>query len=160
MRKSSLLTLEQREQAVACFEQGFADRAVATKLRVPRDSVKLLYQRWRIRGRGALVEKRVQSSYSFEFKRDLVERFLAGESVQSLAEEADLSSPQVLTAWVRLYRREGVDGLKSKPRGRPRTKPVEELSEVEQLRRENERLRAENAYLGKLQALRKQHRRS
>lgn len=74
----------------------------------------------------------------------------------TLAQEFDLSSPKLVEAWVRIYRDEGEDGLRPKPTGRPRRDPdtpARELSEVEQLRQENERLRAEVAYLGKLRAL-------
>ena len=101
-------------------------------------------------------------SYSFEFKLALVERFLAGETGPALTVEAGLSSRQLLQKWVRAYRREGEDGLRPKPKGRPRkpdSPPPADLSELERLRRENERLRAEVAYLGKLRALREQGRR-
>lgn len=57
---------------------------------------------------------------------------------------------------------DGEDGLRPKPKGRPRkpdSPPTGELPELERLRRENERLRAEVAYLGKLRALREQGRR-
>ena len=81
---------------------------------------------------------------------------------RDLAAEADLSSPVLLKTWVRAYRREGADALRPKPKGRPRKPdgplPVEP-SELERLRRENERLRAEVAYLGKLRALRAQKQR-
>jgi transposase len=100
--------------------------------------------------------------YSSEFKLVLVERFLAGESASGLAAEADLSSPLLLKTWARVYRREGPDGLRPKPAGRPRNPDapaLKELSEVERLRRENERLRAEVAYLGKVRALKAQPRR-
>ena len=118
-------------------------------------------------------------SYSFEVKLALVQRFLAGESGQELAVEAGLSSRQQLQRWVRIYRLEGEDGLRPKRTGRPGkpqaappAKPAAvpprkpgakpqagEVSELEQLRRENELLRAEVAYLGKLRALRAQERR-
>jgi transposase len=39
------------------------------------------------------VTKPTKQSYSFDFKLALVERFMAGESLQDLAAEADLSSP-------------------------------------------------------------------
>jgi transposase len=159
----SSLTEAQRLAAVASFEEGLADTAVSTLLGVPRDPVRHLYRRWRIRGRGALVPKRVKPSYSFEFKIALVERFLAGESAAALAEEAELSSPVLLKTWARKYRNEGEDALRPKPNGRPpgsvSSEPVEE-SELERLRRENEYLRAENAYLGKLRALMDQKRRT
>ena len=102
------------------------------------------------------------TSYSFEFKVALVERFLAGETGPELAVEAGLSSPRVLQKWVRAYREEGADALRPKPKGRPRKSeapPPPDTPEMERLRRENERLRAEVAYLGKLRALREQGRR-
>ncbi|MGX9347488.1 helix-turn-helix domain-containing protein [Microbacterium sp. KNMS] len=148
--------------AVASFEEGLADRAVSTLLGAPRDPVRRLYQRWRIRGRGALVVKRGDPSYSFEFKLALVERFLAGESAAELAEEAELTSPVLLKTWARKYRNEGEDALRPKRRGRPpgASSPRAEESELERLRRENEYLRAQNAYLGKLRALMDQKRRT
>lgn len=163
MFSSSSLSEAQRAAAVASFEEGLADRAVSTLLGVPRDPVRRLYRRWRIRGRGALVTKRVKPSYSFEFKLALVERFLDGESATALAEEADLSSPTLLQTWARTYGNEGEEALRPKPKGRPRgssAPPPGEESEVERLRRENEYLRAENAYLGKLRALMDQKRRT
>ncbi|WP_370628844.1 helix-turn-helix domain-containing protein [Paenarthrobacter nitroguajacolicus] len=70
-------------------------------------------------------------------------------------------SPGTVTNWTRIYRRDGEDGLRPKKRGRRPVNRENALpeSEVEQLRRENERLRAEVAYLGKLRALRAQERR-
>ena len=133
-------------------------------LGVSRESsgpVKRLYRRWRIHGQGALVTKPAQS-YTFEFKLALVQRFLAGETAPDLAEEAGLSSAVLLKSWVRTYRREGADALRPKPKGRPRkpdSPPPAEVSELERLRRENERLRAQVAYLGKLRALRAQKQR-
>jgi transposase len=156
LRSSSSLSADQRATAVAWFEKGLAYTATANMLGVSRGPVKRLYRRWRIHGQGALVTKPAQS-YTFEFKLALVERFLAGETAPALAEEAGLSSAVLLKSWVRAYRREGVDALRPKPKGRPRkpdSPPPAEVSELEKLRRENERLRAEVAYLGKLRALR------
>ncbi|WP_368736933.1 helix-turn-helix domain-containing protein [Arthrobacter sp. Marseille-P9274] len=103
------------------------------------------------------MAKPTRQSYPFEFKIALVKRFLAGETAQDLAAETGLSSARLLDHWVRKYRREGADALRPKPKGRPRrpdAPPPAEPSELERLRRENERLRAEVAYLGKLRALR------
>jgi transposase-like protein len=109
-----------------------------------------------------VLVSRPPKSYSFEFKLALVQRFLAGETGPDLAVEAGLASRELLQKWVRVYRLEGEDGLRPKPKGRPAksaSPPPAELSELERLRRENERLRAEVAYLGKLRALRAQERR-
>ena len=162
MHVRSPLSEEQREAAVAWFEKGIADKAAARVLGVPHSPVKVLYLRWRIQGRGALVAKPTKQVYSFEFKLALVERFIAGETAQDLAAEAGLSSSGLLKNWAAAYRREGADALRPKPKGRPKAPdapPPEELPELERLRRENERLRAEVAYLGKLRASRAQERR-
>ncbi|WP_217509568.1 helix-turn-helix domain-containing protein [Pseudarthrobacter sp. C4D7] len=151
MHARSSLSEVQREAAVAWFEKGIADSAAATLLGVSRPPVRILYRRWKIHGRGALVAKPTKQVYSFEFKLALVERFIAGETAPDLAAEVGLSSPTLLKTWARAYRREGPDALRSKPKGRPKApgaaQPAE-VSELERLRRENERLRAEVAYLG------------
>jgi len=157
MDRSSSLSDGQRELAVVWFEKGWGYRSVARLLEVAVWPVKALYRRWQIWGRGALVSRPTKRAFSFEFKLAVVERFLAGETAAALAGEYELSAPELVKTWARRYRREGADGLRPRPKGRPRKDPevagrVE--SELEQLRRENERLRAENAYLGKVRALR------
>jgi transposase-like protein len=157
----SPLSEDQREAAVAWFEKGIADAATARVMGVAQSPVRELYLRWRIHGRGALVARRTKQVYPFELKLALVERFIAGEKAQDLAAEAGLSSSGLLKNWAAAYRRDGADALRSKPRGGPGAlgSPPAAESELERLRRENELLRAEVAYLGKLRALRAQERR-
>jgi len=66
-------------------------------------------------------------------------------------------SYQQIYSWVRKYEEKGVDGLADK---RGRTKPIEEMSEIEKLRAENRILQAknldleiENAFIKKLKEL-------
>ncbi len=80
----------------------------------------------------------------------------------ALAQEFQLSSPKLIKTWASQYRNEGEDGLRPKLRGRPVSRPkasAESESELERLRRENERLRAEVAFLGKVNALRDEEQR-
>jgi transposase len=154
--------VEQRAAAVALFEIGFGDRTVAYRLGVSRYAVRRLYQRWKLRGSGALVVEPTKQSFSFEVKAEVVRRFMAGEPALSLAQEFGLSSPLVVRRWARIVRDEGVDGLRPKPKGRPRAAGRDgsvDDSELARLRRENARLRAEVAYLGKLRALKEQEQR-
>jgi transposase len=158
------LTEGQRSAAVALFEQGWGDSAVARQLGVSRWPVRGLYRRWSVHGMGALVGKPTKSTYSFEFKLDLVRKVVDdGANADQLARKHELSSGQLLRTWVRSYRRHGEDGLKPKPKGRPGTggspPTPHEMSDLERLQQENLRLRAENAYLKKLRALRAQGRR-
>lgn len=156
MSGRSVLSEDQRQAAVALFEGGLGRDAVATRLGVSPDAVRDLYDRWRIWGRGALMPKPTKRLFSFEEKRTVVERFLAGETTPDLAQEYELSSPKLIQRWARRYHAEGAEGLRPKPKGRPKRDPdapVRAETELERLRRENERLRAEVAYLGKLRAL-------
>lgn len=158
----SSLSEGQREAAVALFESGLGWRAVARRLGVGPKAVERLHILWRVRGRGALVAKTTRQVYAFEVKWAIVQRFLAGETSIALAQAYGLSSPKLVAGWVRTYRVQGEDGLRPKPSGHPTRDPVVpvgEESELERLRRENERLRAEVAYLGKLTALMSHERR-
>jgi transposase len=154
----SSLSEAQRESAVVLFEAGFGERAVATRLGVSRNSVRRLRDRWRLRSAAALVRKPGMASFTFEFKREAVRRIIEGEATAGVvAREHDLSSPKLVESWVRLYRRDGVDALRPKAKGRPaRSGPATGSGELEQLRAENLRLSAENAYLKKVRALRDQ----
>lgn len=159
MHARSLLSQQQRTSSVDLFESGSGYTHVARKLQLPPDRVKRLFNRWRIHGRLCLVDKPTKSQYSFDVKKNVVARVLAGETKHALAKEFTLSSPQLVEAWVRRYRNEGDDGLRPKPKGRPRKDPDtprQPLSELQRAQRENERLRAENAYLKKLRDLRDQ----
>ena len=65
------------------------------------------------------MTKTTKQSFSFEFKLDVVHRFLAGETKVALAKEPDLSSPKLIEKWARKYRYEGGETLRPKPKGRP-----------------------------------------
>jgi transposase len=160
MYSGSTLSRSDAVSAVELFEQGLTGKSVALALDLALNPVQMLYERWQVRGSGALMT-RERKQYDVETKLEIVRRHLQGVSGRVLAEEHDLPSPGTVANWTSIYRREGEDGLRPKKRGRPpadRGNPPAE-GEVEQLRRENERLRAEVAYLGKLRALRSQERR-
>lgn len=161
MQDSSSLSEEQREAAVALFEIGWGAKAAATSLGVRPKAVIRIHNLWRVRGGTALVTKQTKRKFSFEFKLDAVRRFQAGESQVALAKELQLSSPDLIKKWARIYRNEGENGLRPKSPGRPVSlpQPAQPESELQRLRRENERLRAEVAFLGKVNALRDEEQR-
>ncbi|RCT00196.1 helix-turn-helix domain-containing protein [Brevibacterium aurantiacum] len=101
--------------------------------------------------------KSSRPSYPFEIKKEIVSRFLAGETTMDLAAEYGLSSDNQARTWVRQWRQGGDDALRPKPRGRPKGSGTPQpLTEEEKLRRQVARLEAENAYLKKLRDLRNQ----
>lgn len=156
MRRTSSLTAEQRAAMIAMFEEGYGRESTASRLGVSQDAVRAVYDRWRLRGREALTMRPAQQEFPWEIKQEVVRRFLAGETKLSLAAAYGLGSPKTVGKWVQLYRQGGEEALRPKPKGRPPKDPgtpPPEMSEVERLRQENEYLRAQVAYLGKLRAL-------
>lgn len=159
MRARSSLSKLQREQLVDLFEQGLGYTAAANRLGVAHDPVRMLERRFKLHGRLCLVEKPTKQQYSFEAKKEVVDRFIAGESKMDLARKFGLSSDQLVASWVRAWRAGGDEALYPKPKGRPKgSSPARALTEEDRLRREVEKLRAENAYLKKLRDLRNQRR--
>lgn len=159
MRARSSLSEVQREQLVELFEQGMGCQAAARVVGVSRDASRCLYRRFQLHGRLCLVEKPNKQRYSFEAKKEVVERYLAGESRMDLAREFNLSSDQLVKDWVIKWRKGGDEALRPKPKGRPKGSAApKRLTEEERLRRQVARLEAENAYLKKLRDLRSQGR--
>ena len=159
MRARSSLSESQRQQLVDLFEQGLGYAAAANRLGVTHNPVRKLERRFQLHGRLCLVDKLTKQQFSFEIKKEVVDRFIGGQSTMELAREFGLSSDQLVSYWVRAWRAGGDEALQPKPKGRPKgsasSKP---LTEEDRLRREVEKLRAENAYLKKLRDLRNQRR--
>ncbi|NYI56702.1 transposase-like protein [Corynebacterium tuberculostearicum] len=138
----------QREQLVELFEQGVGYRAAATALGVSTYAARMLCRRFKLHGRLCLVEKPTKQQYSFEIKTEVVQRHLSGETAMNLAREFNLSSDHLVKDWVAKWRRGGDEALRPKPKGRPKGSAApKRLTEEEKLRRQVERLEAENAYL-------------
>ena len=106
------------------------------------------------------------NDYSAEFKLSVLKRMHEQElSYTQAAVLFDLrGGTGVISIWERLYDEGGAEALKPKPRGRPKKMktpqpPIPEAPQAsdtrttEDLRKENEYLRAEVAYLKKLDAL-------
>lgn len=91
--------------------------------------------------------------YTPEFKIKVVETMHREKlSYRETARQFDISNSRV-TAWERIYLEEGADGLYAERRGRKSTGRPPKIKKEEDLIAEVQRLRAENAYLKKLNAL-------
>ena len=109
-------------------------------------------------GKGLI--KNQKSSYSGKFKQDVVEYMHTNHlSATMTAAKFNLANENTVLRWERIYYEEGPQGLYEEKRGRkknmsskPRKKKLSKEVE-EDLIAENQRLRMENAYLKKLQAL-------
>ena len=76
MRARSSLSEHQREQLVELFEQGMGHQAAANALGVSKDAARMLCRRFTLHGRLCLVEKPTKQQYSFDIKKEVVQRHL------------------------------------------------------------------------------------
>ena len=82
--------------------------------------VKRWVNTYKSQGYEGLKVKRENTQYTLEFKLNVVNLYLTGEmSYQSLANELKISNPSMIARWVKEFREEGTEGLKTKKRGRP-----------------------------------------
>jgi transposase-like protein len=94
--------------------------------------------------------------YTPEFKQLVVETMIEEKlSYSETAQRFEVSSHHQIQNWERIYLTEGAEGLAIERRGRKSTGQPKKLPKAveEDLLAEVQRLRAENAYLKKLQAL-------
>ena len=94
--------------------------------------------------------------YTAEFKIKVVETMQKeGLSYRETARQFEISNHHIVAGWERIYLEEGAEGLQIERRGRKATgRPPKLNKEVEEdLISQVQRLKAENAYLKKLNAL-------
>jgi transposase-like protein len=104
-----------------------------------------------------MPKRKPNKRYTGEFKQKVVETMMEEKlSYKEAARQFEVGDDKRVAAWERIYLEEGAEGLYIERRGRGSTgRPPKQLKpEVEEdLLAEVQRLRAENAYLKKLNAL-------
>ena len=150
-------TNEKLEAVLAYIEGTKSFKTIAEERRMSLAPLK----RWVIRYREHGVEGlgSTYTNYGIQFKMDVL-NFMNehGASMNETAAHFNLASDSTVLTWKRQFEAGGIDALQPKKKGRPSMKketkkstPVE--GSVEALQAEVERLRMENAYLKKLNAL-------
>ena len=143
------------------LEEGYSVKYIHKNYGINHDLLNCLWVRYKSEGPSGLIKKKnIQADYKYKLKvlRDIEENHLT-------LVDASLKyyvSTDRICVWRKIARTKGYEALaETKPRGRPpkndmgrpRKKKLEEMTELELLRYENECLKAENALLKKVKAL-------
>jgi transposase len=119
---------------------------------------------YKLQGMDGLKRRKTQREYSVQFKLDTIQFMLnTGASYLDTAVHFNLNNPSLIARWKKEFHEQGVEGLNLKLKGRPsmsnkanklKNKEEKKITREEELEREIELLKLENAYLKKLRAFR------
>jgi transposase len=153
-------SLEIKLAAVNAYLDGVESfKDTAKKYNVNMTMLKKWVAKFRAHGLAAFQKQKTYTNYSVEFKMDVLNYINEmGASIEETTLAFNIPASTTVENWKYLFETQGIDALQPKAKGRPfmkkeskKNQPIEGLEEA--LRAENERLRMENAYLKKLQAL-------
>ena len=151
--------LDFKIKVIAYYKQGYSGGATGEKFGLDDKMVFKWVQQYQSGGINAIKPKTGKAKYSSDFKYKVIALMLAeGLSQSETALKFHISSPALISHWHKAYRLYGMSGLTSKYKGSSTmTSPITDKPDNEktpaELKRELQYLRAENAYLKKLDAL-------
>ena len=147
-------------RVIAYYQQGHSGSATAKHFNIDDRDVSKWVNQYQAGGVLAIKPKTRKTIYSREFKLQVLTTMAdEGLSQSQAALKFNISSPALISAWHTGYTRHGMLGLTTKAKGRPTVKPSHLTDKPDdektpaELKRELQYLRAENAYLKKLDAL-------
>ncbi|WP_430537388.1 IS3 family transposase [Gemella haemolysans] len=154
------LTDENKIEMYRLKKEGYSYKELSNKFKINPGSVKYMVRLADLHGETVLIKGK-NNYYPPELKLDIInEVLILGHSIKSTSLKYALPNHGLLCNWISKFKENGYNILE-KPRGRTskmknNNKNIEnkELSKVEQLEKELEYLRAENAVLKKLREIR------
>ena len=142
--------------AVRMLDEGRSVGSICKELHIGPNSLRLWCQQYKQGGEHNLLPKRHSFQLSYEEKLKIVQDIVDNSIPLTSASIKYIIAHETLRSWLISYKSFGPEGLHRKNKSRmskKRNYTDEELDELEQLRRRNEWLEAENALLKKVRAL-------
>ena len=157
------LTKNDKKEIIKLYKKGNGYKTIATVIGLHPENIRKIIKEYELYGSEALKVHHKNKKYSPEDKLKLINRVLNGESISTVAYENMMSTGQ-LSNWIKKYKELDYNGLRSKPKGRPKimkpeTKKIKPIQEdekdkrIRELEERNAQLEMENDLLKKLRAL-------
>jgi transposase len=140
-----------------CLTNKVSSSKLSSQLGIDKSMLRRWIEAYRVHGHSAFDKK--YSHYTARFKLSVLQYIKTHKvSNQQAAANFDIRNPPCITVWARQYTAGGIAALEPQRRGRPKvsrkvTCPPDEQRSQKELLEELTYLRAENAYLKKLDAL-------
>ena len=154
-------------EVVQYYLSGFGKPATSEKFKVSQSDVKKWVSAYQQYGVDGLIRKTTKSTFTTKFKLEVVRTVISeGLSLHEASLHFGIGNKgHAISNWLKLYNEHGIEGLKPKPKGRPKIMPKPKRPKIKsyktdqdktqkELLEELEYLRAENAFLKKLRTLR------
>ena len=160
------LKLEDKLKIITMYEVGDSLSSISKKFKVSKSVIERIERQYREHGIESFKTKGKNMKYTTDFKMEIVNRVLNGESKTGIAAELCVNEGMI-HHWVKKYKELGYNGLTIK-QGRPRkmkdknkqTKTVNNSNKlddkdkrIKELEERNAQLEMENDLLKKLRAL-------